>query len=152
MTMVNEFFLQRLKQDAAFARSSGRIADSFFVADVSAALDRIDELEKYAPRAASVSSPSLSEAPSRRQLSTGNTHELKCWPPYFDVILSGVKPFEIRSEADRQFAVGDMLLLREWNPALDRYTGRSCGRRVSYILRGFPGIEPDYAILGFPND
>lgn len=88
-------------------------------------------------------------------LGTGVVHDLKCWPEYFEVIASGVKPFEVRSEADRVFNVGDILRLREWDPAIGDdgnggFTGRECGRRVSYILRGFPGIEPGYVVLGFP--
>lgn len=86
-------------------------------------------------------------------LGTGVVHELKCWPDYFEVVQSGIKPFEVRSEADRTFNVGDLLRIREWRPLPDgggEYTGRECGRRVSYILRGFPGIEKGYVVLGFP--
>lgn len=148
MPTTNRFFLQRLEQDAKFAESNGRMADAFFLCDVKAALDRISELEQSQ---STTSNRIEASSAGLKILSTGNTHDLKCWPSYFDVILSGVKPFEIRSEADRQFAVGDVLLLREWDPASDMYTGRTCGRRITYILRGFPGIEPGYAVLGFPN-
>lgn len=140
----DEFSVQRFRQDVEHAKATGRIADAFFVCDAEIVLAKMDEAVQQ------VLIKVIRDNPPK--LSTGTVHDLKCWPNFFDVINDGTKPFEIRSEVDRRFAVGDMLLLREWDPASDSYTGRSCGRRVSYILRGFPGIEPDYAILGFPND
>jgi hypothetical protein len=44
------------------------------------------------------------------------THELKCWPEFFQAILSGSKTFEARRD-DRNFKVGDNLVLKEWTPA-----------------------------------
>ncbi len=75
-------------------------------------------------------------------------HDLKCWPPYFEEVRSGVKPFEVR-KADRPYAVGDVLLLREWRPDWKDYTGRVIRRRVSYILPGGSfGIEDGYVVMG----
>jgi hypothetical protein len=59
-------------------------------------------------------------------------HELKCWPTYFQPIVDGTKPFEIRQD-DRQFKVGDILRLREWDYAGESYTGREIRKRVTYI-------------------
>lgn len=74
-------------------------------------------------------------------------HELKTWPEFFEAVVSGVKPFEVR-RADRQYSVGDTLWLREWNPTTERY-GPGYVRRVSYVLRGGQfGIEPGYVVLG----
>lgn len=42
-------------------------------------------------------------------------HELKTWPQYFHAIKEGIKTFEVR-KADRDFNVGDILLLREFIP------------------------------------
>lgn len=62
-------------------------------------------------------------------------HELKVWPPYYDAVLSGTKPFEIRKN-DRGYQVGDTLWLREYSPGPDEYTGRGIKKRVTYMLSG----------------
>ena len=62
-------------------------------------------------------------------------HELKISPGYFAVVKSGVKNFEIRKD-DRNFQVGDILVLREYVYfAKQEYTGRQIERRVTYVLR-----------------
>lgn len=43
-------------------------------------------------------------------------HYLKIYPEYFEAVISGQKTVELRREDDRQFAVGDVLVLREWDP------------------------------------
>jgi hypothetical protein len=67
------------------------------------------------------------------------THDLKTWPAPFQAVLDGRKTHEIRV-ADRPFAVGDVLLLREWNPEpAERprgYTGRSVEVDVMYLTSG----------------
>lgn len=79
-------------------------------------------------------------------------HELKTWPEYFGPIIDGTKTFEVRNN-DRGFAVGDILRLREWNPAKDgddRYTGREVSVRVIYILdgRGIFGLQSGCVAMG----
>ncbi|ANL35319.1 DUF3850 domain-containing protein [Rhizobium phaseoli] len=49
-------------------------------------------------------------------------HILKCWPDEFQAIRAGRKPFEYRKN-DRDYKVGDTLLLREFDPAGGFYTG-----------------------------
>lgn len=79
-------------------------------------------------------------------------HELKTWPPYFGAVADGSKPFEVRKD-DRGFTVGDVLWLREWEPATQEYTGRDCHRRVTYVLRDYvPAVADGYAVLGFGTD
>lgn len=76
-------------------------------------------------------------------------HELKCWPEYFDQVADGRKPFEVR-KADRSYNVGDVLRLREWDPAIGLYSGREVHRRVTSILRGGSfGVERGYIVMGF---
>ena len=60
-------------------------------------------------------------------------HELKTWPEFFEAMLSGEKRFEARKN-DRGFQVGDTLLLREWVPSGEFYTGRKAYFHVKYIL------------------
>ena len=78
----------------------------------------------------------------------GKTHELKTWPSYYNAIVNGVKHFEVR-KADRPFKVGDTLLLREYNPNNEQYTGACVTREISYILQGGQfRIEAGYVGLG----
>ncbi|MFH1583234.1 MAG: DUF3850 domain-containing protein [Candidatus Falkowbacteria bacterium] len=60
--------------------------------------------------------------------------EKKNWPEYFEKILSGEKKFELRL-ADWECRAGDVLVLREWNPATKRYTGRQIEKEVSCIVK-----------------
>ena len=46
-------------------------------------------------------------------------HELKCNIEYFSRIKTGQKTFEIRKN-DRDYQVGDTLILREYNPKNSR--------------------------------
>lgn len=60
--------------------------------------------------------------------------EKKIHPPFFDDVLSGKKNFEMRL-ADWNCNIGDILVLREWDPTLKRYTGRVIEKEISYILK-----------------
>ena len=78
-------------------------------------------------------------------------HELKCWPEYFEKVLDLSKTFEVRKD-DRGYQTGDWLILREWDPVWNRYTGRSVDRRVSFLLRGGAfGIEAGYVVMGLSH-
>lgn len=63
------------------------------------------------------------------------THELKIWPQYFEAVVDGSKTFELR-ENDRDFQVGDILWLREYEPSSKKITGQSAMRRVTYMVEG----------------
>lgn len=74
-------------------------------------------------------------------------HQLKTWPAYFDAVWSKRKRFEIRKN-DRNYQVGDELVLREYDPETDRYLGREVVARVTYRLPGGRlGIDPDYCVM-----
>ncbi len=62
-------------------------------------------------------------------------HELKIWPCYFKNVVDKEKTFEIR-ENDRHYAVGDYLLLREWSPETEGYSGRETLVKVIYFYEG----------------
>lgn len=78
-------------------------------------------------------------------------HDLKTWPEFFEAITSGAKTFELRRD-DRNYAVGDLLVLREWNQESGDYTGRTFGVGVTYVLRGPEavrfGLAPGFCVLG----
>lgn len=79
------------------------------------------------------------------------THELKTWPAYFGDVLRGVKPFEVRRD-DRDFQVGDILRLSEFNMHTG-HTGRVLERRVTYLLPGGSfGIEEGYCVMGLSEE
>lgn len=101
-------------------------------------------------------------------------HTLKIDPPYFEAVANGSKPFELRREDDKTFAVGDFLRLREYHTPdgyirliksyrddhavslLDAmaavqelgYTGRECTVEVTYVLRDEQWLQPGVAALG----
>lgn len=80
-------------------------------------------------------------------------HELKVWPEYFCAIECGDKPFEIRKD-DRGYREGDVLLLREYSPGRDEYTGREIKARVTFCIYGSKamgfafGIRPGFVAMG----
>lgn len=49
-------------------------------------------------------------------------HVLKSWPAFFRPIVAGIRTHELRYD-DRGFSVGDQLLLREFDPTREEYTG-----------------------------
>lgn len=75
-------------------------------------------------------------------------HELKTWPEFFNAVENGDKPFEVRRCDDRSFAVGDVLILREYDPGAETYTGRECAREVTYVLVGPPFLPDGLAVMG----
>lgn len=78
-----------------------------------------------------------------------HTHELKVLPEYFNAISTGEKTFELRKD-DRGFQVGDKLVLREWDT--NGYSGREITCRVTYMLKGFAGLQDGYAVLSIVID
>jgi Domain of unknown function (DUF3850) len=82
-------------------------------------------------------------------------HRVKSWPEFFEDVRNGSKTFELRKN-DRDYQVGDMLTLQEWEPKQQSYTGRECSRRIIYVLTGagvgciepLKGLSIGYCILG----
>lgn len=73
-------------------------------------------------------------------------HELKIKPEYLAAIVFGDKTFEIRNNADRNFQVGDTLLLKAWD---GEFIGDFVEKVVSYIT-DFEQ-KPGYVVLGLAN-
>ena len=88
--------------------------------------------------------PALPFVPAQRR-----THELKIWPACFRAVEEGQKPFDVR-ENDRNYEVGDALILREYEPETEQYTGRSTTRWISYLLSGGVfGVQDGWCVIGF---
>ncbi len=76
------------------------------------------------------------------------THHLKTWPQYFQASFAGEKPFEIRQN-DRNFQRWDYLVLEEWNPETEKYTGRVLSRRIDSIVTGPKfGLKQGWVVMG----
>lgn len=76
-------------------------------------------------------------------------HYLKCWPEYFQAVKSGTKPFEIR-ENDRDYQVGDTLVLKEYLPEVELYSGDELTRTITYMTNWEQ--QDDYVVLGIPSN
>lgn len=77
------------------------------------------------------------------------THALKTWPQYFEQVESGEKTFELRKN-DRDYKVGDVILLQEYNPESNQYTGNEWTGIITYTLADAVkfGLMDGYVILG----
>lgn len=81
------------------------------------------------------------------------THDLKTWPVFFRETIAGRKTFELRRH-DRNYALGDLLTMREYEPHRNTYTGRTWTGRITTILtadQAPAGLQPGYSILGLEH-
>lgn len=82
-------------------------------------------------------------------------HTLKSWPEFFEPVFKGEKTYELRRN-DRDFHVGEDLLLQEYEPKSNTYTGREVRAEIKHMLLGtgadgivpLEGLAPGFAILG----
>ena len=58
----------------------------------------------------------------------------KIWPKYFELVKSGKKKFEVRL-ANFRTKQGDILILEEWDPEKEEYTGRKLEKKVGFVLK-----------------
>lgn len=73
-------------------------------------------------------------------------HTLKIWPRFFADVGEGKKTFEIRKQ-DRDYAEGDTLVLQEYDPDTDQYTGGEILCLVTYLCEDLPHV-PGYCAMG----
>jgi len=81
------------------------------------------------------------------------SHELKCDPGTFQVVLEGRKGWEMRKD-DRDYQVGDAVVLCETTKTGEElaagapllYTGRKAEGTVTYKLTGY-GLRDGWCIL-----
>jgi hypothetical protein len=59
-------------------------------------------------------------------------HVVKSWPKFFQAIRRGSRRHELRRN-DRDYRVGDLLQLQEYEPVSEQYTGNSCVVRITSI-------------------
>ncbi len=60
--------------------------------------------------------------------------EKKIWPEFFKEVKSGKKNFELRL-ADWRCKLGDVLVLKEWDPKKKEFTGRKIEKKVTYVFK-----------------
>jgi hypothetical protein len=81
-------------------------------------------------------------------------HRLKCWPQFFESIKRREKTHDLRRADDRDFEVGDRLLLEEFDPSTKSYSGRRLVVEITYITSATQpcalsdkALASDYCIL-----
>jgi hypothetical protein len=81
-------------------------------------------------------------------------HKVKSWPRFFEAALAGVKTHDVRRLTDRDYQVGDTLLLQEYDPATKAYSGRELAVRITYMTSveapcalSEECLHPDFCIL-----
>jgi len=75
-------------------------------------------------------------------------HDLKIWPQFFAMVRRGVKLFEVRSN-DRGYQKCDTLLLQEYDPDANVFTGNSLTCDVTCVVSGAEfGIHSGYVVMG----
>lgn len=72
-------------------------------------------------------------------------HHLKTWPEFYQAVKSGDKTFEERAN-DRDYKVEDTLVLEEFDPISQGYTGDVLEKRVPYLL-GPPYAKDGHVIM-----
>jgi hypothetical protein len=76
------------------------------------------------------------------------THRLKSWPKFFRRTRAGLKTWE-RRRMDRDYNVGDILVLEEYDPDSHEYTGRRERVEVTSVTQGgMWGLAADWCLMG----
>ena len=65
----------------------------------------------------------------------------KAWPKEYEAVQSGAKTFDLRLQ-DFDVSEGDTLILEEWDPDKEDYTGRTLEKKVGYVFRFSKGELP----------
>lgn len=74
-------------------------------------------------------------------------HELKTWPVFFNKVWDGSKTAEIRQN-DRDFIVGDLMDLKEFDPLTETYSGQWIEAEITDITTGI-GLADGFVMLSF---
>lgn len=87
-----------------------------------------------------------SEGSSEVTREQGKIHEIKIEPQYFKKAAADLKPWELRIN-DRDYKVGDILFLCEWDPEKKEFTGKSLKRKVVEVFKNLPYLPEDVVIM-----
>lgn len=83
-------------------------------------------------------------------MANGKVHRLKTWPNFYKSVREKDsrkrKTLEIRKD-DRGYDTGDLLILEEFDPETQKYTGESCWVLVTHCLRGLPWVPEGYVAM-----
>lgn len=60
-------------------------------------------------------------------------YEVKSWTYLFDAIKSGLKKHDIRDMRDRDYKVGDIMVLHRFDQIKGEYTGETLDVKITYI-------------------
>jgi ASC-1-like (ASCH) protein len=74
------------------------------------------------------------------------THNLKIIQPYFDKLKAGTKKWELRFN-DRDYRIGDALILQEYDPSNKTYSGESLTAHVVDIFYGAGDGKSSYGLI-----
>lgn len=72
-------------------------------------------------------------------------HELKIYQEYFEAVKDGRKKFEIRKN-DRNYKVGDILVLLEYDKYYEAFTGEKITVEITYLTDY--AQQDGYVVLG----
>ncbi len=81
----------------------------------------------------------------REEMSEKKVHYLKTWPEPFRAVVAGIKRADFRLN-DRDYHVGDTIVLEEFEPDNCGYTGKQHTVTITHIQDGF-GIPDGYVML-----
>lgn len=73
-------------------------------------------------------------------------HHIKTWLEYFDDMVSGAKPFELRLN-DRRYRAGDLVVHWAYDRRRQRSTGEHVVRKIGYVMPRFKGLREGYIIF-----
>jgi hypothetical protein len=82
------------------------------------------------------------------------TYNVKSWVPFFQAFKRGEKKHDMRDLKDRDYKVGDILFLEEYDPFVGEYTGEVLRMKITYITSSktpcafsSAALDKDYCIL-----
>lgn len=82
------------------------------------------------------------------------TYNVKSWVPFFQAFKRGEKKHDMRDLKDRDYKVGDILFLEEYDPFKGEYTGEVLRMKITYITSNktpcafsSAALDKDYCIL-----